>query len=750
MPSYSLQTCTLGHLIMLTLTPLFCIFGKTVELASSLNCATPIITATVPGPSSCQVQLSIVVQYANYQFRYRIQGSSTWETQTNRWNSLHLAGLQPCTAYEFQVRQDCFNNQFSGWSTLQNIRTLGCGESYCPAYAHKSDGYIEKFSLGDVDYVSGNDGGWGIHLKQRLIAHVGAEMNFSITPVKTIEHYELDAYFRAYYTIFIDFNRDKDFDDPGEYVLKDEGPTDKPYSWKIPIPKNATLGLTRMRVILSRKTLGKACERSTNILEVEDYSLGIFNPCSSTPPSGFKIDSISSGSAHLSIEGDAVRYQWRYRPKAGGNWIVLDSVAMPELHINGLMQNTDYEAQVRSACGGGNWSLFSSSFPFKTPFCRINNTEKISVYLRERNRVGLSFSLRTALKYEWRYRESTSSTWLDTLHSNAALVLIDSLKTGTRYDIQIRMECSPGNWSDWSGTTFFTWGECQALTNEELSIGLDLNFRSDFIVLTSKMRNAEVFYWRFRKKGTSKWGQTTTNSPYYDWLVHYSAPEEVYEWQVSYRCENGQQSGWSPVKEFALSPVYCTPANTQFVKIKRIKANSATLFADISYGVQFAWGWREKGALWWEYSGSAYALREIELNRLKPNTEYEYRFRYWCTRGVQNWSDAGSFKTMPAFPIHLGDSTKIETQYPGKIPPIVVSPNPNEGIFTVESHFDQPKNIVLTLRDLRGQLVFRRELHSQLKLHEDINLSRYSSGLYLLEIRSEGFLKLEKILIQQP
>lgn len=750
MQNYSLWAKPIGYLTILILIPLFSLLGKTVESSSGLTCPSPIITTLIPGPSSCQIQLSSPVQYASYQFRYRIRGRSTWEMQTNRWNVLHLSGLQPCTAYEFQVRQDCFNNQFSDWSTLQNISTLGCGESYCPAYASRSDGYIEKFSFGEMEYFSGNDGGWGLHLKQRFIAHVGTEMPFSITPVKTSEFYDPDPYFRVYYTIFIDFNRDNDFDDAGEYVLKDEGVTDRPYSWKIPIPKNATLGLTRMRVIMSRKTLGKACERSINILEVEDYNLGIFNPCTLRPPTNIKIDSISSGNVKLSVQGDPIGYQWRYRPKSGANWIVLDSVVTPQIRISGLVQNADYEVQVRSACGGGNWSLFSSIFSFKTPLCRIAYEEQINTYLREKNRVGLNFSLRTALNYEWRFGESLSFKWLDTLFSNSASIVIDSLKTGTKYDLQIRVECSPGNWSDWSRYTFFTWGECQAITASQLSIGLDLNFRSDDITLTSKMNTANRFFWRFRKKGTSTWYEETTNEPYYDWSAKNVPPEVTYEWQVAYQCENGQKSPWSAIGQFAMAPVYCAQTQSKLVKIKRLSAHSATLLADISYGVQFAWEWWEKGTFQLNYSGSAYAYREIELSKLKPNTEYEYRFKYWCTKGIQDWSDINSFKTLPPFPTHLGDSTRITIQHPTKLPPVVVTPNPNEGIFIVESYFDQPKNIVLTLRDLNGRIVLRRELQNQLDLRETIELKDYISGLYILEMRSEGFSKLEKIVIQQP
>lgn len=751
MQNYSLWVKPIGYLTILILIPLVLLKAKSAESnLVGIACETPNVTDLIPGPSSCQVKLRLHELSASYQFRFRIKGRSNWETQSTRANTLHLSGLQPCTAYEFQLRKDCFNNQFSNWSDLQSITTQGCGESYCSAYANKSDGYIEKFSFGETEYSSGNDGGWGLHLKQRFIAHVGTEMPFSITPVKTIEWYDADPYSRVYYTIFIDFNRDKDFDDAGEYVLKDEGTPDRPYSWKIPILKNATLGLTRMRVIMSRKTLGKACERSINILEVEDYSLGIFNPCPARPPEDFKIDSLSSGAVKLSVKGDPIGYQWRYRLKTGEDWIMLDSTVVPQVKITGLSQAIQYEVQVRSSCGGGNWSLFSKVFSFKTPICQIPSGEKINVYLREQNRVGLNFSYLSALRYEWRYGVYGTFELTAPLSSNSPSLVIDSLKKGTFYSLEIRIQCSPGNWSDWSRYTFFTWGECQAISASQLSIGLDLNFRSDDIILTSKMNTASRFFWRFRKKGTSTWYEETTNSPYYDWSAKSVLPEVAYEWQVAYQCENGQKSPWSVTGQFAIAPFYCTQAQSKFVKIKRVSAHSAMLLADISYGVQFAWEWREKGTPWWNYSGSAYAYRELALNKLKPNTEYEYRFRYWCTKGIQDWSDINSFKTLAALPTHLGDSARITIQYPTKLPPVVVAPNPNEGIFTVESYFEQPKNIVLTLRDLNGKVVLRRELQNQLELRESIELKDYVSGLYILEMRSEGFSKLEKIVIQQP
>lgn len=723
---------------------------RTVEPYTNMACNAPNITSLQAGPSSCQVELSILELNVNYQFRYRIKGKINWETQTTKGATLHLAGLQPCTDYEFQVRKDCFNNQFSDWSTFQNIKTQGCNEAYCLAYASRSDGYIEQFSFGEIAYQSGNDGGLGLHLTNRFIANPGTEIPFSITPVKTIDLWDLDVYYRVYYTIFIDFNRDKDFDDAGEAIFKDEGAPDKVYSWKIAIPKTASQGLTRMRVIMSRKTLGKACERSINILEVEDHTLGIFTPCPTWQPSDFKLDSASSGSAQLSFTGENLGYSWRYRIKGNTTWIFIDSTASPKLSITGLIQNTEYEIQVRRSCGGGNWSLFSNTYAFKTLICSNSREMTWNTYLREKSQVGLELLGQNALNYRWRYSPDYFK-WSPIYESKIPKIELDSLNPGKVYQIEVSIECSAGNWSNWTRSSFFTWGECQQIPSSQISIGLDLNFRSDFVILTSKMQASNQFFWRVRKLGTTQWVQISTNSPYYDWYPSYPIPETVYEWQVSYLCENGQKSEWSEVKQIAFSPKTCEPAQTKFVKIKRLNATSAVLYVDIPYGVQFSWRWWEKGKPFWIYSSSSsYANKEIVLGKLKPNTTYEYQFMYWCTNGILNWSDTQSFKTLNGFSPSYGDSVQVSIKNPPRNIPIVVSPNPNTGVFRVESVFTEPKNATITVRDLIGRVVFRRALQEQITLNETLELSNQAAGTYFLEIRTAEFSKIEKIIIQQP
>ncbi len=726
---------------------------RTVEPYINTPCNAPNITALHEGPSSCQVELSILEINVNYQFRYRIKGRSSWETQTTKGATLHLAGLQPCTDYEFQVRKDCFNNQFSDWSDLQNVKTQGCNETYCLAYANRSDGYIDQFSFGDIEYQSGNDGGLGLHLAHHFIANPGTEMSFSITPVKTLDFLDTDTYSRVYYTIFIDFNRDKDFDDAGEAIFKDEAAPDKVYSWKIPIPKTASIGSTRMRVIMSRKTLGKACERSINILEVEDYTLGIFNTCPVLQPIDFKLDSVSSGSVEVKVAGENLGYNWRYRIKGSNKWILLDSTNSSKLSITGLIQNTEYEVQVRQSCGGGNWSLFSNTYVFKTPICTFSKEIEWNTYLRETSRVGLEIMEQNAINYRWRY-SLDGFKWSTVFQSKGANIVLDSLAKGANYSVQVSMECSSGNWSDWFRSSFFTWGECQQIPSSQISIGTDPNFQNSVIILTSKMQASNQFFWRFRKLGTIQWFQTSTNRPYYYLFPSSLASDSTYEWQVSYLCENGKKSEWSEIKQIAISPKNCVPAQTKFVKIESINTTSATLFADIPYGVQFSWQWREKGTIpdfyWSNDSGSSYANKKIVLSNLKPNTTYEFRFRYLCTNQALEWSDTHSFKTPREPPIRFTDSVKISKKFPLVDMAVLVSPNPNTGVFRIESLFTEPEKVLLTVRDLIGRVIFSRELQEQTALNETLELSNIAAGTYFLEIRTAGLSKIEKIIIQQP
>lgn len=73
---------------------------------------------------------------ANYQVRYRIQGTTTWTWVYNASSPTTISNLQCNTIYQWQVRAKCTNSAtgvaiFSPWSPLQVFTTMGCN-TVCP------------------------------------------------------------------------------------------------------------------------------------------------------------------------------------------------------------------------------------------------------------------------------------------------------------------------------------------------------------------------------------------------------------------------------------------------------------------------------------------------------------------------------------------------------------------------------------------------------------------------------------------
>ncbi len=85
--------------------------------------------------------------------------------------------------------------------------------------------------------------------------------------------------FPIFFGVWIDFNQDKDFDDPGEQVVN-SGQGINTFNTTINIPASALTGTTRMRAIVKFGAPPTSCENFT-FGEVEDYTIDIGGgPCS--------------------------------------------------------------------------------------------------------------------------------------------------------------------------------------------------------------------------------------------------------------------------------------------------------------------------------------------------------------------------------------------------------------------------------------------------------------------------------------
>lgn len=142
-----------------------------------------------------------------------------------------------------------------------------CPVTYCGSEGtSQSFEWIDAFSMGTINNVSGNNGGYADFTNQVLATQAGASYSFSLTPGFGSGTYTEN------WRVWIDYNIDGDFDDPGELVIQAAG--NSVITGSITIPSNTALGNARMRVSMKWSSYSTPCEVFT-YGEVEDYTVSL-------------------------------------------------------------------------------------------------------------------------------------------------------------------------------------------------------------------------------------------------------------------------------------------------------------------------------------------------------------------------------------------------------------------------------------------------------------------------------------------
>jgi len=255
------------------------------------------LTASEVGYSSIQLKWEANEENSYYQTRIR-SNNGAWQEGNFQMATADWVGLPPCTIYEIQVRSGCLDqdeNIIGGnYSASIFVTTEGCQDSYCYAYGQPWDNWIEKITLDTFQNQSGNNLGHGnfIHLSATL----EREKNY---PLFIEPNYATIPKEDAYYSVWIDFNQDNDFEDDGEQVIATQHNNQEVLQAQITIPSTATLGSTRMRISLGKDQSPLPCDIGTNS-EVEEYTVIIEIPTLEVQPSQIDLPA-SAGTTTFSI-----------------------------------------------------------------------------------------------------------------------------------------------------------------------------------------------------------------------------------------------------------------------------------------------------------------------------------------------------------------------------------------------------------------------------------------------------------------
>ncbi len=181
--------------------------------------------------------------------------------------------LSPSTTYSFTVRAKDAAGNISTSSNTATVTTLaGSTVTYCTATAtNTADERIGNVTFGSINNTSTGTAGYENFTSISTNVTRGNANTISITPVWTSTKYN------EAYAVYIDYNRDGDFTDSGELAWTRAGSQTTPVTGSITVPATASLGSTRMRVMMQYSSIPSSSCGSYTYGQVEDYTLNILS-----------------------------------------------------------------------------------------------------------------------------------------------------------------------------------------------------------------------------------------------------------------------------------------------------------------------------------------------------------------------------------------------------------------------------------------------------------------------------------------
>ena len=225
--------------------------------------------------------------------------------------------------------------------------------------------------MGDLSNNSGANDAYGDFTEGDDVALFLTNNTYPVSLTPAFAGQPYDEQFK----IWIDFNQNGDFSDPGEEVFASPNSTETA-TGSIAIPDEALYGITRMRIAMFWEAVPDPCIPPTSgndFGEVEDYCIEIQEgvaPC--LAPSN--LDTMIVGTNEAAIIWDelavATEYNFRYKLTSELDWIEMISNTN-SITLNELVDCQEYEFQVRSVCPTDS-SAYSQSSLFETD-CLVSN-----------------------------------------------------------------------------------------------------------------------------------------------------------------------------------------------------------------------------------------------------------------------------------------------------------------------------------------------------------------------------------------
>ncbi len=373
----------------------------------------------------------------------------------------NISGLTANTTYSFYVRSNCGSGNYSAWSSAGTFFT-----GYCIPAPSSVDGIgITNVAFSTVSNATGAEtGNYG-----NYSAMIGDIQQTLVVPVNIT--YETGYTYDT--KIWIDWNDDLDFADAGEEIYSGTSTASDPTTLaaSFTVPLTAPLGNHRMRIGGQDNGPVTTCYTGT-YGTFEDYTVNVTAAPSCLAPTGVASSNISYTSTDFSWTapalGSPASYEWEVRTSgaagSGATGLVTSgSVSSLSTTITGLNAASTYTMYVRSNCGGGDFSVWTTGVAFTTTTCSLPTAVTASAITATSTTISWTAPASSPVGYEYEIRTSgaagSGATGLITSGTTTAPTVsanITGLTASTQYYVYVRSNCVASVYGSWTSSVSFT------------------------------------------------------------------------------------------------------------------------------------------------------------------------------------------------------------------------------------------------------------------------------------------------------
>ncbi|MBL0047827.1 MAG: fibronectin type III domain-containing protein [Bacteroidetes bacterium] len=609
---------------------------------------------------------------SGYNIRYRIIGAASWTNATSSINTKSLSGLTASSAYEFQIQSDCGSGNTSAFSASVNFTSLA---PPCNVPTGLSPSAVTNSSATlSWNAISGAN---GYTIQYRVVGAAtwttltNASSSYNLSGLSANTTYEFGVQTNCTSNSSA-FAAATSFATsappcilPSGLAAASVSDATATLSWGA-VSGAANYNIQYRIVGTSVWTTGSSASNSLNISSLSassNYEFQVQTECSSGNTSAFSTSanfstlaapcSIPSGLSSASVTDNSVSLTWnnnasalsytvQYRIIGSSTWTPLSS-NLNSKNISGLSPVSNYEFQVKSDCGAGNTSAFSSSSNFVTLAPPCNIPTGLSASSVTENAATLSWNaVSGAASYSVQYRIVGAANWT-VVSSIVPTKQLSNLSASSNYEFQVQTECTYGNTSSFSASLNFTTPAPPCNTPSGLSTS-GVTYNAATLNWTSAI-GASAYTIKYHVVGAATW--TTASSANNSLALTALQASTNYEFQVQSDCGGGNASAYSSVVDFFTPAAPCNMPSG--LSSSAVTYNSATVNWNTLAGINsFTIRYRIVGAATW--SSLTSVTNSKSLTALTPSSNYEFQIQSDCGNANTSAFTASANFTTPAPP----------------------------------------------------------------------------------------------------